>query len=179
MNPDSNRHYSDEDLLEWALDPSSMTPEAEAALQADTELRRSLESWEATVSELRVGFASEEQAEHASERLADSILAQTTREDLSWRGDLRLVSSFVRRGLSRSVWTKLVAASLIIHISALPILGYMLLVETPERHFNIFLEKPVDPPFEENLPEPDREVDSLDPELGDRLPELPGETEEH
>ena len=172
MNDSSQPRPGDEDLVQWALDPASRTPEVQRALESDAELAASLAEWESTLQGLRGAFERETRASETSGALAESILNRTTREDLSWRGDLHLITGFVRRRLtSGSVWTKLVAASLIVHLTALPILGFMLLTETPERHFNLFLEKPVDPPFEENLPEPTREVDSLEPTPADRLPD--------
>ena len=69
---------------------------------------------------------------------------------------------------------KLVTASLIIHLSALPILAFMVLTDGGERHFNIFIEKPKKPPFEEVLPEPDRDIESVQPPIGSEVRETEG-----
>lgn len=61
--------------------------------------------------------------------LVGRVLAKTTREDLSWRGDLALVTSFVRDRLAASPVLKLVAASLLVHLAALPVLGWYVLRE--------------------------------------------------
>ena len=166
--------YEDRDVLQWYLDPSSRTPETERALEESSELRESLGEFEASVSGLRSALLQEE-----SERIApgesvlvDEILRATTREDLSVRGDLALVRDFLGRRLSGSWVLKLVAASLVVHLSALPILGFMLLTEPAGPQLYLSLEKPIELPFEEDEQEPEREVDGtdfVDPEEWDEL----------
>jgi len=55
--------------------------------------------------------------------LVGRVLANTTRLDLSWRGELRLLTGFVRERLHSSVALRVVAASLILHLAALPALA--------------------------------------------------------
>jgi hypothetical protein len=56
--------------------------------------------------------------------LSQRILSQTTGEDLSWRGDLRLVGRYLRTGLVSSPVLRVAAASLLFHLVALPVLAY-------------------------------------------------------
>lgn len=56
--------------------------------------------------------------------LSQHILAQTTGEDLSWRGDLRLVGRYLRIGWISSPILRVAAASLLFHLVALPVLAY-------------------------------------------------------
>ena len=56
--------------------------------------------------------------------LSRHILSQTTGEDLSWRGDLRLVGRYLRTGLRASPILRVAAASLLFHLVALPVLAY-------------------------------------------------------
>ena len=158
MSFDQDKQYDSEDTLQWCLDPSSRTPEAERALESDPELRESFEGFENSVASLRSAL-SREAAETNDEGLVDQILRATTREDLTWRGDLRLVGEYLGRRVKSSWVVKLVAASLVAHLTALPILGFMLLTKTPENGFNVRLQEPLELPFEEVQPEPDRELD--------------------
>ncbi|HIF40033.1 MAG TPA: hypothetical protein EYQ74_02895 [Planctomycetes bacterium] len=59
--------------------------------------------------------------------LSQRILSQTTGEDLSWRGDIRLVGRYLRSGLGASPILRLAAASLLFHLVALPVLAYWIL----------------------------------------------------
>ena len=101
-----------ERLLESVLAGEAVDPSAEAAElrrflgRARDDLRRAPE-W----SRLREGA------------LVGRVLARTTREDLSWRGELLLFAGFVRQRLAASRALRIVAASLLIHLFALPILA--------------------------------------------------------
>jgi hypothetical protein len=64
-----------------------------------------------------------EQLARASD-LSQRILSQTTGEDLSWRGDLRLVGRYLGTGLGASPILRVAAASLLFHLVALPVLAY-------------------------------------------------------
>lgn len=174
MSFERDESYENEDILEWCLDPSSRTPEAESALEADPELRLTLQEFESSVSGLRESLRREESRSTSvgEKGLVADILRATTREDLSRRGDLRLVRDYIGRSLRSSWVMRVVAASLVIHLSALPILGFILLTQEPKPHFNLWLEPPVELPFEETSPEPAREVDEsgfVDPEELDAL----------
>lgn len=63
--------------------------------------------------------------------LALRALASSTREDLSWRGDLQVALRFVHGGLRASALLRLAAASLLLHLAALPVVAYYLLREAP------------------------------------------------
>lgn len=63
--------------------------------------------------------------------LTERALSMTTREDLSWRGDLRVLTGFVREGVRSSVMLRLAAASLLLHIAALPVVALFILTEDP------------------------------------------------
>ncbi|GEM_PF-2137992 len=113
--PDSR---PDEDLLRQVLEGRAVDP-ADAA------------PWAEAVHRMRVALRSEqglkERAPAPSTRareLGQRILAQTTREDLSWRGDLRLVGRFMGSGMRRSPLLRVAAASLLFHLAALPLLAY-------------------------------------------------------
>jgi len=60
-------------------------------------------------------------------RLVGRILARTTREDLSWRGDWELWRRFLAERLTSSNALRWVAASLFVHLLALPFFGTELL----------------------------------------------------
>jgi len=63
--------------------------------------------------------------------LVDRALAISTREDLSLRGDIVVVSKFVRDRLRSSPLLRLAAASLLIHLAALPVVALYVLTEEP------------------------------------------------
>ncbi len=84
--------------------------------------------------------------------LVARILARTTGEDLSWRGELRLLTGFVRERLAASRGLRLVAASLLLHVLALPVLAVLMVPEAgPGFHIMIDLRprEPHDPLVEE------------------------------
>ena len=62
----------------------------------------------------------------------ERVLSSTSREDLGWRGDLRLVGSFVNRRLSSSRALRFAAASLAVHLLVLPVVAWMVLREARE-----------------------------------------------
>ena len=63
--------------------------------------------------------------------LAERALCAANSEDLSWRGDLRLYGGFIRDGLRSSALLRLAAASLLVHIAALPVVAFFVLTEEP------------------------------------------------
>ena len=99
----------------------------------------------------------EELRSHQHEPAADleeRVLAVTTREDLGWRGDLRLVGGFLRERLSQSSLLRLAAASLLVHLIAVPaVLAYVLLRQEPPEVRLGFEPAPGPDPFEEAQPE--------------------------
>jgi hypothetical protein len=81
--------------------------------------------------------------------LARRVLAETTCEDLSWGGDLRLLSGFVAHRLRDSMALRILAASLLVHLLALPPVAYMLLRGADEPEQVITFEGPYESPFGE------------------------------
>lgn len=53
------------------------------------------------------------------------VLARTTRQDPSWRGDVRLMLDFLARRLESSPALRLVAAALVLHLAAFPVVALM------------------------------------------------------
>ncbi len=74
--------------------------------------------------------------------LAERVLRATTRARPSWRGELRLFSGFVRRRLMESPGLRLIAASLLLHFLALPVLAYLTLLHERPPRFVIRIEPP-------------------------------------
>lgn len=97
-----------------------------------------------------------------SEHLAQTILQRTTREDLSWRGDSREVLRYLRGRLSASPALRLLAASLLLHLLAMPVLAVALVWQLREAPRGLVLS--IEPPVAETLPihevpiEPRRDV---------------------
>ncbi len=58
-------------------------------------------------------------------------LAVSTQEDLSWRGDARDLNRFLRDRLRSSAALRLAAASLLLHLAALPVVALYVLTEEP------------------------------------------------
>ena len=106
----------------------------------------------------------------ASARLVERSIAATTREDLSWRGDVRDTARFVRDRLRSSGLMRLAAASLLLHLAALPVVGLYMLAEEPEPP-RFFVETgPRDAPYEDGArPEPEEGLDIAEPELVNEL----------
>ena len=91
------------------------------------------------------------------ERVTERVLSATTRNDPSWRGDLRLVRKFVAARWRASSVFRLAAASLLIHVAALPLLAYYSL-QSDEPEFTIsFAPRPAAPVAD--LLEPEHDVD--------------------
>lgn len=144
----------------------------------DDELRRWIDrgmtaddggEWGAFVDDLRAGGRLDEVQLHSdAARVAEAVLDRTVREDLGWRGDLRLVRGFVRRRLRSSLLLRVAAASLLVHLVALPVLAvYRVITAEPERDgFIVDFEKPGELPFAE-APE-----ETLAPADAVTLPEL-------
>jgi len=84
--------------------------------------------------------------------LVGRILAATTREDLSWRGELRLVGAYVGERLRASVLLRVVAASLILHLAALPVVALWMAGQPAKAPLQISVELPAAEPFAEQAP---------------------------
>ncbi len=161
----------DEELLAWLLDEETRgrMPRAELEAQGD-EVAERLGEWDTFLQRCRVELAEDASAEATqSGGLEERILARTTREDISWRGDWRLMRGFLGQRLGASVVLRVVAASLLVHIAALPVLAYYTYL-APERETIIQFDLPigeVELPFRDAEPEPQPVVDEIE------LPGLP------
>lgn len=166
--------WRDEDLVAYLLDGKERPDGGVLGreLKSDDELRERLAGYSDFLASCRaeLGDAEHGNSEFSADsagkvdseglsQLQQAILSQTTREDVSWRGDLRLVGSFLRHRLHASVILRVVAASLLIHIAALPVLAYFGWVQ-PEPRTRIGFEFPGELPY-----------GSTEPELLKRLPE--------
>ncbi len=93
-------------------------------------------------------------------RFVARVLARTTRQDLSWRGDARLLGDFLRTRLRASPLLRVVAASFVLHLVAAPVLAWWILREqVPARRITIQIEQPAEDPF---APPPPVAVPALD-----------------
>lgn len=117
-----DRRFDEETVLQWLLDADlrASVPRSELEASHAAELAE-LESF---VAECRHELRSEErELARAANRLADSVLSNTVREDLGWRGDLLLVRGFMASRLRSSLVLRVAAASLLIHLIALPVIA--------------------------------------------------------
>jgi len=95
-------------------------------------------------------------------RFVASVLGRTTREDLSWRGDLRLALDFLRARLRASPALRVVAASLALHLVAAPALAWWMLREPrAERAFTLHIELPSELPLAEEPTDLEAPADEL------------------
>ena len=115
------------------LDPEELT---ELAVQgAETRMRQLCDAASVAEYEELAAFivACREAAsvERQDDALAERALCAARSEDLSWRGDVQLFKGFVRDGLRSSALLRLAAASLLVHIAALPVVAFFVLTEDP------------------------------------------------
>ncbi len=82
----------------------------------------------------------------AAARVVEGVLGASTRQDLSWRGDLRLVRGFVQRRLAQSPSLRAVAALLLLQVLLAPgVLAFLALRPAPVRpEVRLGLELPAD-----------------------------------
>lgn len=161
---DWNGTPSDEDLVAFVLDPSSVAPALRARLDGDAsgdpELAGRVKDTRAFLATCRAALAPGagrvEQGEAGA--LLERVLARTTREDLSWRGDLRLVRGFVGRALHDSRSLRVAALVLGMHFLGLSVLAYQVLRRPPQPQLHIDFETPALPPFVEPEAEPSPEL---------------------
>jgi hypothetical protein len=132
--------WSEEELLEWILNKRARRATPREQLLGEPANAERLEQLEALVQHCRSAL-SDEQVISPSRSLADSILARTTREELGLAGDLRLVVAFVSQRISSSVLLRVVAASLLLHIAALPVLAYFTFFAGPRQKTLITMER--------------------------------------
>ena len=123
-------HLSPEDLLEVVLAEAPSATAAWAELRACPACSREFDALSEDVLRVRgvLGASSHDDQRRALD-LAQGVLERTTREDLSWRGDWREIERFMRGRWSKSKSVRLVAASLILHLLALPVLAIALVLQ--------------------------------------------------
>ncbi len=115
------------------LDPESLT---ELAVQGAKDRARQLCD-AASIAEYEdlaafiVACREAASVELEDDALAERALCAAKSEDLSWRGDLQLFGGFVRDGLRSSALLRLAAASLLVHIAALPVVAFFALTDEP------------------------------------------------
>lgn len=91
-------------------------------------------------------------------QLAEQVLGKTTREDLSWYGDLRLVGHFLR--VSGSL--RIAAVALAMHFIGLSVLAYHLLSPSTDPYINVDFEERPTMPYTETIREPAGDLDIPD-----------------
>lgn len=105
-----------------------------------------------------------------TEDLAARSLAISTREDLSWRGDVRDISRFVRDRMRSSAALRLAAASLLLHLAALPVVALYVLTDEPAvPEFRVEVAKRSAPFDSDKSAEPERGLEINDPTGFDAL----------
>ncbi|MEZ6017466.1 MAG: hypothetical protein R3F49_20295 [Planctomycetota bacterium] len=180
-------------LLQAVLDPASLAEELGdegfAALLAAPEHAREIEALRSFLGSVKRDLGGAEalglDAQHSGvgaqrssasarsiARVTRRVLARTTREERSWRGDLRLVSDFVTDRLRASVALRVAAALLLVHATVVPILAWHLLTREDRGSFRLRIERaPADPAFIEDLVLPNEAIGAptIDPPFGDLL----------
>ncbi len=131
--------------------------------------------WADFVTYLRASLAGEAEGAARGRReraLVERVLSRTTREDLSRWGDARLLVGFVAARLRGSVALRLLAASLLLHLLALPVVAWVVWVR-PADAPRIGFELPAEPPSFAEIP---REVppEPSVPILDESAPSLRG-----
>lgn len=78
------------------------------------------------------------------------VLSRTTRQDPSWRGDVRILLDFLARRMESSPALRLVAAALVLHLVAFPVVALMAWRSRPPApEPRITFELPTESPFAE------------------------------
>jgi len=164
-------HFDEAALLEVVLQRSPTARGAE--VRACATCARRARELEAFVGRCRDAFATEPAAlARESAALAQRVLARTTREDLGVGGDLALLRGFLRERWRASRALRIAAASLLVHLAALPLLAYYGYFARREPYVLRF-EMPARPAPFEGEPEPTLPVElpdsgalqGLEPEL--------------
>jgi len=121
-----------------------------AALRADARVAPRIAELERTLGLAAFSARAVDPSPARADALAKRILAATTREDLSWRGDLRLLADHVKQRCRESRVTRTVAALLLANVTLGPVaaVAWVLVHEPePERELHIRIE-----PREDALP---------------------------
>jgi hypothetical protein len=132
----SERRFDEETLLQWLLDEQLQ----DSVPRSDVESAE-LSDLESFITECRADLRYDD-ADLASDaqRLADHVISNTVREDLGWRGDLRLVRGFMARRMRSSLVLRFAAASLLVHLVALPVIAAYRVWKSEEAAPTIFVE---------------------------------------
>lgn len=151
--------WSDEDLLELLLGGDEVGLQRARADADAAERLRDLEGFLGRWREPLVRAPASLPAA-AQQRLAQRVLARTTRQDTSWRGDVGIVLRFVGDRLGASPLLRVAAAVLLLQVLALPVLAWIVWSEPiRERITRIRLETEKVEPF---LPaQPEAPLDEL------------------
>jgi len=121
----THRHLDQGELLDGWLATGALPERARACAHCRA-AGLELGDW---LAGLRAAARDEEPA--ASPGLVARVLARTTGEDLALRGDLWLLADFVRQRLAASRFLRLAAASLLVHLLALPVFAWLALRPAP------------------------------------------------
>jgi len=155
----SSREERGAELLERLLHAADARPDELASEPGERDELRALAAF---VERCRATRGALER-DVASAHLVRRVLERTTRDDPSWFGDVRLVRRFVGRRLRTSALLRFVAASLVVHLVALPVVAWIVLDEPDEPALRLSIEhEPVDP-YAPEEPEPAE----LDYDFGD------------
>jgi hypothetical protein len=152
-------HFDESQLLELLLEADA---EGRAVADACPQCSEALADLEQFLGQCRTAAGRVDGEQVASLALAERVLAHTTREDLGWRGDLHLLGGFLGQRLRASPVLRFAAASLLVHLFALPVLAWFALREAPSEDMLHFA---IDYPREQTLPD-------VPPEP-ERTPEMP------
>lgn len=153
-----------EELYELLLDAD----EAERARAARNPLvRTELEREQAFLARCRELLLQDDQ-QAAGARLAQRLLARTTRQDPGLRGDLELVGRFLRERFAASPTLRVAAAIVLVQVFALPVLAWMVWrAPRPDTSFRTAIEPRLEPFLPAVPEEPIEElVFAPEPELG-------------
>lgn len=154
----TNEPLGDEDLLAAAMGEQRSDDFAARCTPAQ---EQQLREWEAFLVQCRKTQTLQEATSHrhatpGNAHLVQSILSQTTREDLSFRGDLRLISAFVRRRCEESPVVRVAAAVLLIQLLFAPaVMAYLALMpRDPDPEFYVRIDQPIEAGVREAIEEP-------------------------
>lgn len=170
----THKHFDEPTLLEAVLDSSAEALRAEIAACAECARRAAeLESFASHLRGTLLDAPETELASRSEQRFAERVLARTTREDLSRRGDFVLMAQFAVERLRASPALRVAAAVIVAHLFALPVLAWIVL-RAPARQgvFSVSIETPPPAFPAEADSEPEREITAPWPEVEPRPVEV-------
>lgn len=157
------------DWLELVLRDDAEAARRRAQLSRDPRVRERLAELERFVAHCRTLAREQERRAAAAggDALIARVLARTTRRDLGWSGDLRLAGRFVRERLRASLALRVAAASLVLHLFALPVVAWMVWVRPEPSEPRIGVEPPPPPaPFDASTGRDQAPPEVVSPVLG-------------